>query len=143
MATTMVKSRTASVFANLASTPRMVDAAIINTDSLDEYKSQVPQIRERITYVLSLFPSELHIFVRPEIRSLADLAGKKVGETVVIVRGVMQDRSATILQILPKYVRRYQDSMGEMQVRFGAASTVESVQIAQSEAGGEMAPAMA
>jgi TRAP-type uncharacterized transport system substrate-binding protein len=55
-----------------------VDAAIINTDSLEEYKSQVPQIRQRITYVLSLFPSELHIFVRPEIRSLADLAGKKV-----------------------------------------------------------------
>ncbi len=55
-----------------------VDAAIINTDLLEEYKSQVPQIRQRITYVLSLFPSELHIFVRPEIRSLADLAGKKV-----------------------------------------------------------------
>jgi TRAP-type uncharacterized transport system substrate-binding protein len=28
--------------------------------------------------VLNLFPSELHIFVRPEIRSLSDLAGKKV-----------------------------------------------------------------
>jgi TRAP-type uncharacterized transport system substrate-binding protein len=55
-----------------------IDAAIINTDSLEEYKSQVPQIKERITYILSLFPSELHIFVRPEIKSLADLAGKKV-----------------------------------------------------------------
>src|SRR6266851_961597 len=57
---------------------RGIDAAIINSDSLDEYKSQVPQIRQRITYLLSLFPSELHIFVRPEIRSLSDLAGKKV-----------------------------------------------------------------
>src|SRR3981081_4520011 len=57
---------------------RGVDTAIINSDSLEEYKSQVPQIRQRITYLLSLFPSELHIFVRPEIRSLADLAGKKV-----------------------------------------------------------------
>jgi TRAP-type uncharacterized transport system substrate-binding protein len=55
-----------------------VDVAIINSDSLEEYKSQVPQIQQRITYILSLFPSELHIFVRPEIRSLADLAGKKV-----------------------------------------------------------------
>lgn len=55
-----------------------VDAAIINSDSLEEYKSQVPQILQRITYILTLFPSELHIFVRPEIRSLADLAGKKV-----------------------------------------------------------------
>jgi TRAP-type uncharacterized transport system substrate-binding protein len=55
-----------------------VDAAVINSDSLEEYKSQVPQIQQRITYLLSLFPSELHIFVRPEIRTLADLAGKKV-----------------------------------------------------------------
>jgi len=57
---------------------RGVDTAIINSDSLEEYKSQVPQIQQRLTYVLSLFPSELHIFVRPEIHSLADLAGKKV-----------------------------------------------------------------
>jgi TRAP-type uncharacterized transport system substrate-binding protein len=38
----------------------------------------VPQIQQRITYILSLFPSELQILVRPEIHSLADLAGKKV-----------------------------------------------------------------
>jgi hypothetical protein len=57
---------------------RGIDVAIINSDSLDEYKSQVPQIQQRITSLLSLFPSELHIFVRPEIKSLADLAGKTV-----------------------------------------------------------------
>jgi TRAP-type uncharacterized transport system substrate-binding protein len=57
---------------------RGVDTAIINSDSLEEYKSQVPQIQQRITYLLNLFPSELHIFVRPEVRSLSDLAGKKV-----------------------------------------------------------------
>ena len=55
-----------------------VDTAIINSDSLEEYKSQVPQIQQRIVYLLNLFPSELHIFVRPEVRSLSDLAGKKV-----------------------------------------------------------------
>src|SRR5216110_2251979 len=57
---------------------RGVDAAIINTDALDEYKAQVPLIKGRLVYILSLFPSELHIFVRPEIRSLEDLVGKKV-----------------------------------------------------------------
>ena len=57
---------------------RGVDAAIINSDSLEEYKSQVPQIQQRIVCILNLFPSELHVFVRPEIRTLADLAGKKV-----------------------------------------------------------------
>src|SRR5271169_3047601 len=55
---------------------RGVDAAIINSDSLEEYKSQVPQIQQRIVCILNLFPSELHVFVRPEIRTLADLAGK-------------------------------------------------------------------
>jgi TRAP-type uncharacterized transport system substrate-binding protein len=57
---------------------RGIDAAIINSDSLDEYKSQVPDIQRKILYVLNLFPSELHVFVRPEIQSLNDLAGKKV-----------------------------------------------------------------
>lgn len=57
---------------------RGIDAAIINSDVLDEYKSQVPDIQQRLAYVLNLFPSELHIFVRPEIQSLSDLVGKKV-----------------------------------------------------------------
>src|SRR5229473_1910421 len=57
---------------------RGVDMAIINSDALEEYKIQVPEIRRRITYLLNLFPSELHIFVRPEIKSLQDLADKKV-----------------------------------------------------------------
>ena len=55
-----------------------IDIAIMNGDSLDEYRSQVPQITQRIVHILNLFPSELHVFVRPEISSLADLAGKKV-----------------------------------------------------------------
>jgi TRAP-type uncharacterized transport system substrate-binding protein len=57
---------------------RGIDIAIINSDSLDEYKSQVPDIQSKINYVLNLFPSELHVFVRPEIHSLNDLVGKKV-----------------------------------------------------------------
>ncbi|MBR0832318.1 C4-dicarboxylate ABC transporter substrate-binding protein [Bradyrhizobium manausense] len=57
---------------------RGVDAAIINTDALDEYKVQVPSIDRRIVYILNLFPAELHVFVRPEINSLEDLKGKKV-----------------------------------------------------------------
>lgn len=57
---------------------RGIDAAIINSDALEEYKSQVPDIQRRIAYVMNLFPSELQIFARPEIQSLNDLAGKKV-----------------------------------------------------------------
>ena len=57
---------------------RGVDTAIINSDALEEYKVQVPEIQRRITYLLNLFPSELHVFVRPEIQNLQDLLGKKV-----------------------------------------------------------------
>jgi tetratricopeptide (TPR) repeat protein len=57
------------------------------------------------------------------------LLGKKVGDVVLIAKAHTQDRTAQILQIVPKHVRRYQDSMGEMQVRFGAASTVESIKL--------------
>ena len=57
---------------------RGVDLAIINSDALEEYRIAFPEIRRHVTYLLNLFPSELHIFVRPEIQSLQDLAGKKV-----------------------------------------------------------------
>jgi len=57
---------------------RGVDLAIINSDSLDEYKAAFPDIGLHVKYLLSLFPSEFHVFVRPEIQSLEDLAGKKV-----------------------------------------------------------------
>src|SRR5258708_10123392 len=56
---------------------RGIDLAIINSDSLEEYRVQFPEIRHHVTYLLSLFPSELHIFVRPAIKSLQDLAGKQ------------------------------------------------------------------
>jgi TRAP-type uncharacterized transport system substrate-binding protein len=57
---------------------RGVDLAIINSDVLEEYRIGFPTIREHVAYLLRLFPSELHVFVRPEIQSLQDLAGKKV-----------------------------------------------------------------
>jgi hypothetical protein len=57
---------------------RGIDMAIINADSLEQYRARIPNINQRIAYILNLFPSELHILVRPEIRTLADLRGKKV-----------------------------------------------------------------
>ena len=57
---------------------RGVDVAIINTDVLEQFKPLVPNVEKRIVSIVTLFPSELHIFVRPEIQSLEDLAGKRV-----------------------------------------------------------------
>ncbi len=57
---------------------RGVDVGIINADALEEFRTLVPNIDRRIVSILSLFQSEVHIFVRPEINSLEDLKGKKV-----------------------------------------------------------------
>ena len=57
---------------------RGIDAAIVNADALEQFRTLVPNIDQRVAYILNLFPSELHIFVRPDIRSLADLSGKRV-----------------------------------------------------------------
>jgi hypothetical protein len=59
---------------------RGVDAAIVNGDMLEHFKSEqkIARLADRINYIMPLFPSEMHVFVRPEITSLEDLAGKPV-----------------------------------------------------------------
>ena len=58
-----------------------------------------------------------------------DLLGKSVGEKFVLVPG-MVDRLGEIVQILPKFVRRFQDSLTEMPVRFPSeAPNFQSVRI--------------
>lgn len=59
---------------------RGVDAAIVYGDTLLHFdkNEKVPNLFNKVHYVASLFPSELQIFVRPEINSLKDLAGKWV-----------------------------------------------------------------
>ena len=59
---------------------RGVDTAIVHGDVFDYFDKKnrkVPGI-ERIKYIMSLFPSEVHVLVRPEIKRLEDLAGKPV-----------------------------------------------------------------
>lgn len=57
-----------------------IDAAIIYGDVLDKFRKDksIKDVDKRINYITHLFPSEVHVFVRPEIKSLADLAGKPV-----------------------------------------------------------------
>lgn len=59
---------------------RGVDAAIVYSDILEHFKKnpEVAGIEKRINFLVNLFPSELHVFVRPEIKTLADLNGKPV-----------------------------------------------------------------
>ena len=59
---------------------RGVDAAIVNGDVLEHFKKdpKIAGIDKRIHYLTHLFPSEVHVFVRPEIKNLEELAGKPV-----------------------------------------------------------------
>jgi TRAP-type uncharacterized transport system substrate-binding protein len=57
-----------------------VDIAITNADVFSEFKKQkrASNIEKRINYISPMFVSEVHIYARPEIKSIKDLAGKTV-----------------------------------------------------------------
>jgi uncharacterized protein len=56
-----------------------IDAAIIEADTLDYVRQQklISGI-DALTYVARLYNEEFHLLARPDIKSVADLAGKKV-----------------------------------------------------------------
>jgi TRAP-type uncharacterized transport system substrate-binding protein len=58
-----------------------VDVSITDADVLEEYKkdNKFNNIDKRIHYISEMYIAELHILARPEIKSLKDLEGKKVG----------------------------------------------------------------
>jgi TRAP-type uncharacterized transport system substrate-binding protein len=60
---------------------RGVDVALTYSDDLEQFKrlGDVRNIDQRINYISELFVGEVHIYTRPEINSVADLEGKKVG----------------------------------------------------------------
>jgi TRAP transporter TAXI family solute receptor len=60
---------------------RGVDVAITATDVFDHFKNveKISNIERRVNFITSLYLSEIHLIVRPEIKTIQDLAGKKVG----------------------------------------------------------------
>jgi uncharacterized protein len=59
---------------------RGIDLAIIQTDVLNYARTQKisPGIETQITYIAKLYNEEFHLLVRSDIKSVTDLAGKKV-----------------------------------------------------------------
>lgn len=62
-----------------------VDFSITYADVLDHFKNveKIPGIERRVNYVIPMFQGEFHLYVRPEIKTIQDLAGKKVGFNTV------------------------------------------------------------
>ena len=59
---------------------RGIDMAIVDADILDYAREQklFPGMEATITYITKLYNEELHLLARPEIKSIADLANRKV-----------------------------------------------------------------
>ncbi len=76
-----------------------VDFAITYADVLDYFKNveKIPAIERRVNYVIPMFQGEFHLLVRPEIKTIQDLAGKKVsfntvGSAANYTGGIVFDR---------------------------------------------------
>src|SRR5882757_2872095 len=76
-----------------------VDVTITSADVLDEFvrNGTLANIKNRIRYICSFYINEVHIYVRPEIKTLEDLAGKKVsfntvGSAANLTGGILFDR---------------------------------------------------
>jgi uncharacterized protein len=59
---------------------RGIDMAIVPADILDYAREQkvFPGIDATVTYITKLYNEELHLLARPEIKSIADLANRKI-----------------------------------------------------------------
>ena len=62
------------------------------------------------------------------------LIGKRVGDTFVLAAAPMGNREAIIRKIQTKYVRRFQDCMTELQVRFGPSTMLQSIYVGPPDA---------
>lgn len=65
----------------------------------------------------------------------AQLSGKRVGDKFTLAPSEISPRTATVTQIQNKYVYRYQDCMGQWQIRFPESADVQSVHLKQEADG--------
>jgi tetratricopeptide (TPR) repeat protein len=62
-----------------------------------------------------------------------ELLGKRVGDSFVLAKSTIHDRTGKILQILSKYTRRFQAIGEQMQLRFGAQSVIQTMHVPAPE----------
>jgi len=73
-----------------------IDAGFVQTDILSYLADdpRVGSIKQRLRFICVMFPEEVHIIARKEIKTLADLAGKKVS---INARGTGSSVVGTVL----------------------------------------------
>jgi TRAP-type uncharacterized transport system substrate-binding protein len=92
---------------------RGVDAGVVYTDVFDEFRREgkIKNIERRINYLSHLFLSGVHVLVRPEIKELKDLEGKKFGfqgrgTGVSVTSAILFDRLG--INVEPVYITNNQ-----------------------------------
>jgi TRAP-type uncharacterized transport system substrate-binding protein len=90
-----------------------VDAGVVYVDIFDEFRreGQIKNIERRINYISQLFLSGVHVLVRPEIKELKDLQGKKFGfqgrgTGVSVTSAILFDRMG--IDVEPVYITNHQ-----------------------------------
>lgn len=84
---------------------RGVDMALVQADVLDYARAQklMPGIEQSLSYVAKLYDEEFHLLARDEIKSVGDLAGKKVnfgqpGDGTSVTGSILFDRLKVSVQ---------------------------------------------
>ena len=59
---------------------RGIDVAFTQSDVFEYFRTQrkIPDLKQRVQYIMRLYNTELHVLARPEIKTFEDLRGKKV-----------------------------------------------------------------
>jgi TRAP-type uncharacterized transport system substrate-binding protein len=90
-----------------------VDVAVLYTDALDAFRKEgkIKNIDKRVNYISHLFLSGVHLIARPEIKTLKDLEGKKVGfqgkgTGVSVTSGIVYERAG--VNVEPVYITNNQ-----------------------------------
>jgi TRAP-type uncharacterized transport system substrate-binding protein len=90
-----------------------VDVAVLYTDALDGFRKEgvIKNIDKRVNYISHLFLSGVHLIARPEIKSLKDLEGKKVGfqgrgTGVSVTSAIVYERAG--VNVEPAYITNNQ-----------------------------------
>lgn len=86
-----------------------VDIAVTHSDVFEEFKKEgkISNIAKRINYISQVHVAAVHILARPEIKSLQDLQGKKVGfhgkgTGVAVTSPIIFERSG--VKVEPVYI---------------------------------------
>jgi hypothetical protein len=119
---------------------RGVDAAIVYGDVLDHFQRErkITGLERRISYIMPLFPSEVHVFVRPEIGKLEGCTLFDIddlGDGLVGREEDVREAEEIVAQEAARFAewRRSRGAAGAIRALRDRAETIRSEELARAE----------